>query len=72
FISAYLAVKGRTAENKAYAEKEFFRPVLDTIRSGCLGTISDMFDGSKPHRDRGVVSRARNVAELLRVYFQEL
>ncbi|MFW9931950.1 MAG: amylo-alpha-1,6-glucosidase [Candidatus Thorarchaeota archaeon] len=72
YISAYLAVNGRTAENKAYAEKEFFRPVLDTIRSGCLGTISDMFDGSKPHRDRGVVSRARNVAELLRVYFQEL
>jgi len=72
FISAYLAVKGRTAENKAYAEKRFFRPVLDTIRSGCLGTISDMFDGSKPYRDRGVVSRARNVAELLRVYFQEL
>ncbi len=72
FISAYLSVHGRTAANKAYAEKEFFRPVLNTIRSGCLGTISDMFDGSKPHRDRGVVSRARNVAELLRVYFQEL
>ncbi len=72
FISAYLAVNGRTAENRAFVEKEYFQPVLDTIRSGCLGTISDMFDGSKPHRDRGVVSRARSVAELLRVYFQEL
>ena len=65
-------MNGRTDENKEYAEKEFFRPVLDIVRSGCLGTISDMFDGSKPHRDRGVASRARNVAELLRVYFEEL
>ncbi len=72
YISAYLNVKGRTPENKAYAEKEIFRPVLNAVSDGCLGTISDMFDGSKPHRDRGVVSRARNVAELLRVYFEEL
>ncbi|MEM2143628.1 MAG: amylo-alpha-1,6-glucosidase [Candidatus Thorarchaeota archaeon] len=72
FITAYLTVKGRTEANRRFAEKEFFRPVLNTIRSGCLGTVSDMFDGSKPHRDRGCVSRARSVAELLRVYFEEL
>ncbi|RDE12734.1 MAG: hypothetical protein C4K49_09760 [Candidatus Thorarchaeota archaeon] len=72
YISAYLTVNGRTKENRAYAEKEFFRPVLSTVRTGCLGTISDMFDGSKPYRDRGCVSRARSVAELLRVYFDEL
>lgn len=72
YISAYLTVNGRTKENRAYAEKEFFRPVLSTVRTGCLGTVSDMFDGSKPYRDRGCVSRARSVAELLRVYFDEL
>ncbi len=72
YISAFLRVKGATEANKRYAEEHFFRPVLDTIRKGCLGTVSDMFDGSKPHRDRGCVSRARSVAELLRVYFEEL
>ncbi len=72
YISAWLTVNGRTPENKAKAEKKFFRPVLSTVRRGCLGTISDMFDGSMPHRDRGTVSRARSVAELLRVYFDEL
>ncbi len=72
FISAYLSVMGRTPKNKEYAEKEFFRPVLGAVRRGALGTVSGMFDGSKPHRDRGCVSRARNVAELLRVYFEEL
>ncbi len=72
YISAYLRVNGDTEANKRYADEHFFRPVLDTIRRGCLGTISDMFDGSKPHRDRGCVSRARSVAELLRVYFDEL
>ncbi|MFW9907775.1 MAG: amylo-alpha-1,6-glucosidase [Candidatus Thorarchaeota archaeon] len=72
YISAFLTVMGRTPDKKKYAEIEFFNPVLNTIKKGALGTISDMFDGSRPHRDRGVVSRARSVAELLRVYFQEL
>jgi predicted glycogen debranching enzyme len=47
-------------------------PYITAFRRGCLGTVSGMFDGSKPHRDRGCVSRARSVAELLRVYFDEL
>jgi predicted glycogen debranching enzyme len=72
FISAYLSVDGRTRKNKEFADKCFFRPVLDSIRRGCLGTVSGMFDGSKPYRDRGCASRARCVAELLRVYFEEL
>ena len=72
FISAYLSVNGRTGENRKFAETKFFRPVLESIRRGCLGTVSGMFDGSTPHRDRGCVSRARCVAELLRVYFEEL
>ena len=72
FISAYLSVNGRTNDNRVFAEKKFFRPVLESIQRGCLGTVSGMFDGSKPHRDRGCVSRARCVAELLRVYFEEL
>ncbi len=72
FISAYLTVNGRTEENKRYCEEKFFKPVLDAVHRGCLGTVSGMYDASKPHRDRGVVSRARNIAELLRVYFEEL
>ncbi|MGY5875633.1 MAG: amylo-alpha-1,6-glucosidase, partial [Candidatus Thorarchaeota archaeon] len=72
YITAYLSVYGRDQVNRKFAEDTFFRPVLNTVRSGCLGTISGMFDGSQPHRDRGCVSRARSVAELLRVYFEEL
>ena len=65
-------MNGRTADNKKKAEERLFRPVLNAVRRGCLGTVSGMFDGSKPHRDRGVASSARSVAELLRVYFDEL
>ncbi|TFG04683.1 hypothetical protein EU538_12075 [Candidatus Thorarchaeota archaeon] len=72
YISAYLTLNGRSELSKKHAERKFFRPVLSAVRNGCLGTISDVYDGSKPHRDRGCVSRARNVAELLRVYFEEL
>ncbi|MHA1637358.1 MAG: amylo-alpha-1,6-glucosidase, partial [Candidatus Thorarchaeota archaeon] len=31
YISAFLSVNGRTKENKEFAEKEFFRPVLDIV-----------------------------------------
>ncbi|MHA2140716.1 MAG: amylo-alpha-1,6-glucosidase [Candidatus Thorarchaeota archaeon] len=72
YISAYLTVMGRKPSTRAFTEQEFFRPVLNSVRRGALGTISGLFDGSSPHRDRGCVSRARNVAELLRVYFEEL
>jgi glycogen debranching enzyme len=72
YISAYLTVMGRKKSTRAFVEQEFFRPVLGAVRRGALGTMSGLFDGSSPHRDRGCVSRARNVAELLRVYFEEL
>ena len=72
YICAYLTVNGRTEKNRKYAMEKFFKPVLSAVQRGCLGTISGIFDGAKPHRDRGCVSRARNVAELLRVYFDEL
>jgi predicted glycogen debranching enzyme len=72
YISAYLTVMGRKKSTRAFVEQEFFRPVLGAVRRGALGTISGLFDGSSPHRDRGCVSRARNIAELLRVYFEEL
>lgn len=72
YVSAYLTVMGRKKSTRAFVEQEFFRPVLGAVRRGALGTMSGLFDGSSPHRDRGCVSRARNVAELLRVYFEEL
>ncbi|MFX0055481.1 MAG: amylo-alpha-1,6-glucosidase [Promethearchaeota archaeon] len=72
YISAYLTVMGRKKSTRAFVQQEFFRPVLGAVRRGALGTMSGLFDGSSPHRDRGCVSRARNVAELLRVYFEEL
>jgi glycogen debranching enzyme len=34
---------------------------------GCLGSISEIFDGDAPHAPRGCVAQAWSVAELLRV-----
>ncbi len=35
-----------------------------------LGLISEMFDAEEPHRARGCIARAWNIAEILRVYLE--
>jgi glycogen debranching enzyme len=56
-------------------EGESFRPeAVDIINrfiyhlsEGCIGTVSEIFDGDAPHRPRGCVAQAWGVAEILRV-----
>ena len=40
-------------------------------RSG-LGTISEIFDGDKPHYSRGCISQAWSVAEPLRTFVEDI
>jgi predicted glycogen debranching enzyme len=37
------------------------------LREGCIGTVSEIFDGDEPHHPRGCVAQAWGVAEVLRV-----
>jgi predicted glycogen debranching enzyme len=37
------------------------------LNEGCIGTISEIFDGDAPHHPRGCVAQAWGVAEILRV-----
>ena len=42
------------------------------LAEGCIGSVSEIFDGDAPHHPRGCVAQAWSVAELLRVikYYQ--
>ncbi len=43
------------------------QPLLDHFHnSGCIGSISEIFDGDLPHAPQGAVSQAWSVAELIR------
>jgi predicted glycogen debranching enzyme len=66
FIEAFLKVNdfSAAARDQAY---EMITPLLDHLdHDGCLGSVSEIFDGDFPHRPKGCIAQAWSVAELLR------
>ena len=37
----------------------------DEMAEGCIGSLSEMYDGNPPYTGRGAVSTAKNVGEIL-------
>ncbi|WP_017318327.1 amylo-alpha-1,6-glucosidase [Mastigocladopsis repens] len=49
-----------------------WQPLLEHFLSdGCLGSISEIFDGDEPHTPRGAIAQAWSVAEVIRHLKQE-
>ncbi len=68
FVEAYLKVNGFSRKSKKKAA-EFIRPLMQHLtEDGCLGSVSEIFDGDAPHTPRGCIAQAWSVAELIRVY----
>jgi glycogen debranching enzyme len=68
FIEAYLKVNGFSRECKKQAA-EFLQSLLSHLmEDGCLGSISEIFDGDTPHKPKGCFAQAWSVAELIRIY----
>ncbi|MBR5783841.1 MAG: glycogen debranching enzyme family protein [Bacteroidales bacterium] len=61
------------AYHKVYGPKsiEFIKGLYygmeTTLREGCIGSISEIFDGDYPHTSRGAIAQAWSVAELIRM-----
>jgi len=69
YVSASVRYGGMGAARKAKKTLEgFFGRAL---KAGALGSISEVFDGDRPHTPRGCVSQAWSVAEPLRAYFED-
>lgn len=67
WVDARIYAFGKTEDNFAVI-RERLRPLIEHIdNAACLGSISEIFDGSPPHQAQGCVSQAWSVAELLRV-----
>jgi predicted glycogen debranching enzyme len=58
------------AHFRAYGDRaralDVLAPMSGHLLEGCIGTISEIFDGDFPHRPRGCFAQAWSVAELLR------
>ncbi|MFT3887979.1 MAG: amylo-alpha-1,6-glucosidase [Arachnia sp.] len=63
FISAHLRAFGDRA-----AARGFVLAALEGLGDGCVGSISELFDGDAPHRPRAACAQAWGVSELLRAW----
>jgi glycogen debranching enzyme len=71
FITAYLKVNGRTEEARRQAQTWLSRLEFHLAEAG-LGHVSEIFDGDAPHRPCGCIAQAWSVAEILRVYVEDV
>jgi predicted glycogen debranching enzyme len=66
FVEAYLKVNEFSPESRKQAA-EFLQPLLQHLtEDGCIGSISEIFDGDPPHKPKGCFAQAWSVAELIR------
>lgn len=64
YIEAYLKMYKKSGIS--FAERALIG-FEDEMRTHCIGTIAELFDGNPPFKARGAISFAMNVAEILRV-----
>ena len=68
FVESFLKVNEFGQESKTKAA-EFIQPLLRHLtEDGCLGSVSEIFDGDAPHQPKGCIAQAWSVAELIRAY----
>lgn len=66
FVDAWLAVRGRTPDARAEAERRFVSRLREHVSSAGLGHVSEIADGDAPFTPRGCPFQAWSVGELLR------
>ncbi len=67
FLEAYLKINQFSAEAKSQA-KHWLVPLIDHMNTtGCIGQISECFEGDPPHRPVAAPAQAWSVAEVLRL-----
>lgn len=71
FISAYVKVHDHSPAAREQA-RAFLEPVRAHLQEGCIGSISEIFDGDSPHTCRGCYAQAWSVGEVLRCYVEDI
>ena len=63
FVQAHLQVY-----NNPELARSFLLPMANHLEDGCIGNISEIFDGDAPFIPRGCFAQAWGVAEVLRAW----
>jgi predicted glycogen debranching enzyme len=68
FVESFLKVNEFSKKSRKQAA-EFIEPLLQHLtEEGCIGSVSEIFDGDPPQKPKGCFAQAWSVAELLRAY----
>lgn len=70
FLTAFVKAHGATEQTKKQLG-EFLQPLVEHLREGGVGQISEIADGDAPHAPRGCPAQAWSVGEILRVMWEE-
>ncbi|HTS50510.1 MAG TPA: amylo-alpha-1,6-glucosidase [Bryobacteraceae bacterium] len=71
FLTAYFKVHNDDPQVRGRAD-HFLEPLRAHLWQAGLGQISEVFDGDAPHFPRGCIAQAWSVAEILRIYVEEV
>ena len=72
FITSFLKVNHNSMEAQLRASHMLDPFKIHLEQEGCLGSISEVFDGNAPHACSGCFAQAWSVAELLRCYVEDI
>jgi len=73
FTTAFVKTKNHEEHWRNFAFKNFLQPLFqqEIFKAG-LGTISEIFDGNRPHSPEGCIAQAWSVAEPLRALVEDI
>ncbi len=71
FITAYVKIFGNNDRARRQAA-EWLAPLQAHLSEAGLGQISEIYDGDAPHHPCGCMAQAWSVAEVLRVYVEDV
>jgi len=71
FLNAYIKVNEGSEEARRQAQA-WMSALESHLAEAGLGHISEIFEGDAPHRPCGCIAQAWSVAEILRVYFEDV
>ena len=58
------------AHGNARLAQSFLTPFAEHLAAGCIGSVSEIFEGDAPHNARGCFAQAWSVAEILHSWIQ--
>lgn len=72
FLTAYRKVNNHDDASRKEALTMLEPVIYHLHHTGCVGSVSEIFDGDAPHNPRGCYAQAWSIGEILRAYIEDI